>query len=164
MKSPGRLLPFSFVVVSFCSCGIYTFSSSALGDVKTIAIPLFDNRTTESGLRENLTDGLSQAFVKDNTLKVAPEQQADAVLKGTVISYVREAYTYSQAEVVSQYVCRIGIDAELINRKSGKTMWEEKGLTDWGTYDSATETEQDGQNRAIAKLIEDILNKTVKGW
>jgi hypothetical protein len=162
--APRKALIPALVLLTIVSCGVYTFSPSALGDVKTIAIPLFENQTTEGGLREQLTEQLSQAFVSDNTLKVVREQQADAVLRGTVVSYVREAYTYSRAEVVSEYICRIGVNVELFNRRAKKAIWEEKGMSNWGTYDATSETDNDGKSRAIKKLVEDILNKTVKGW
>ncbi len=146
------------------ACGIYTFSPSALGGMKSLAIPLFENETTDSGIRERLTDQLAQAFVSDNTLKVAREQQADAVLRGTVISYTRDPYSYTSAEVVNEYISRIGLNVQFVNRKSGKVIWEEKGMSNFGIYDAATETEDDGKARAVAKLVEDIVNKTVKGW
>jgi hypothetical protein len=132
--------------------------------VKSLAIPLFENETTESGIRERLTDQLAQAFVNDNTLKVAREQQADAVLRGAVISYTMDPYSYTSAEVVNEYICRIGLNVQFANRKTGKVIWEEKGMTSFGTYNAATEIEDDGKTRAIGKLVEDILNKTVKGW
>jgi len=161
-----KALSFAVVASIFLSmaCGIYTFSPSALGSVKTLAIPLFENETTESGIRERLTDQLAQAFVNDNTLKVVREQQADAVLRGTVVSYVQDPYSYTQAEVVNEYICRIGLNVEFTNRKTGKVIWEEKGMTNFGIYSASTETQDDGKARAITKLVEDVLNKTVKGW
>lgn len=164
MKNIQYLLALSCILLTLLSCGIYTVSPSALGNVKTIAIPLFDNQSTESGLREQLSDRLSQAFVTDNTLKVVPEQQADGILRGSVISYSREPYTYSKSEVVSEYKSVIGVKVEFVNRRSQKVIWEESNMSNWGTYDAVSETENDGKSRAIDKLVEDILNKTVKGW
>ena len=157
------LLILSFLPI-LLSCGVYTFSPSAIGDIKTVGIPLFDNQTTESGLREMLTDQLSQAFVSDNIVKIAPQNQADGIIKGTVTNYLREAYTYSQAEAVSQYKCTITVSVEFTNRRSDKVIWADKSLSNWGLYDSATESEDIGKQRAVAKLVEDIVNKTVKGW
>jgi len=145
-------------------CGVYTFSSSSLGNVKTVAIPLFGNETTESGLREPMSDRLAQAFVNDNTLNVVREQQADAILRGTIKSYRRDAHTYTQAEVVNEYICRLSLAVEFSDRKSGKIIWEEKEISNFGVYNANTETEDDGKSKAIGKLVEDILNKTVKGW
>lgn len=146
------------------SCGVYTFSPSALGSIKTLAIPQFDNKTSESGLSQSLTDKLAQAFVNDNTLRVVPESRADAVLRGAVVDYKREAYTYSEREVVAEYIVTITADVGFYDKKSSKAVWEEKGMSSWGTYNSVTETDSDGKNRALDKLVVDILNKTVKGW
>lgn len=160
-----KLVSAAAIIMLFAmSCGVYTFSPSALGGIKSLAIPLFENQTTESGLREDLTDRLAQAFVDDNTLRVMPEGRADAIIRGSVISYSREAYTYSEAEVVSEYIVRIGINVDFVEKKSGEVFWEEKNMSNWGTYDSATQGEDDGKEMAIGKLVEDILNKTVKGW
>lgn len=164
MNRKIKILFLFAALLPLLSCGVYTFSSSALGDVKTVAVPLFENQTTENGLRERLTDQLSQALVNDNTLRVVRESQADAIIRGVVVSYSREAYTYSRAEVVSEYICRIGVDVRFENRRSGKALWEDKNLSNWGTYDSSTENDNIGKDRAVAKLVEDILNKTVRGW
>jgi len=151
------------VFLVFISCGVYTFSPSALGGIKSIAIPLFENQTLESGVGEKLTDELAATFVTDNTLRVVPEGRSDSILRGTVVSYSRDAYTYDESETVSEYIVRIEVDAKFVESKSDKIIWESR-LSNWGTYDSAAETEDTGQDRAIAKLVEDILNRTVKGW
>jgi len=145
------------------SCGIYTFSPSALGGIKSAAVPVFDNQTTQYGIGELLTSALSQKLVSDNTLKVLPESQADAVIKGTVVAYSRDPYTYTASETVQEYICRIGIKVKFVKTRNDQTIWEET-LSDYGTYASDTESEQTGIDRAIDKLVDQILNKTVKDW
>ena len=164
MKTKIYLISILVILIVSVSCSVYTFTPSALGGVKSIAIPLWDDQTTEPGIREMLTEGVSQAFVDDNTLKVVAEARADAILKGVVRSYRHEAYTYSSGEVVSEYIVTIGIEIDFTERKSGKTIWEETSMSNCGTYRSDDQTEQDGQKAAVDKLVEDILNKTVKGW
>jgi hypothetical protein len=160
-----NMVPFimAFLLI-FCACGIYTFSPSALGGIKTIAIPIFKNQTTEYGLEELIAQELNQAFVEDNTLKVLPEHQADAIFMGTVTSYSREAYTYDVNEQVEEYIVRINLEVKLENSKSGKIIWEEKNLSDYGLFSSLEETETDGKNEAVKKIVDEILNRTVKGW
>jgi hypothetical protein len=156
-----------FLILAFfllgISCGVYTFSPSALGGIKSVAIPLFDNQTLEGGISEKLTDGLAQAFVTDNTLRVVPEGNADSILRGSVVSYSNDPYTYDESETVTEYIVTIDANVQFVERSSGKTIWEER-FSNWGTYDSAGGIEDIGQNRAIDKLVEDILNRTVKGW
>lgn len=162
MRYPaGILIPVVFLLG--ISCGVYTFSPSALGGIKSVAIPLFENQTLESGISEKLTDGLAEAFVTDNTLRVVPEGRSDSILRGSVVSYSRDPYTYDESETVSEYIVRIEVDVQFVESKSDKIIWEER-FSNWGTYGSLAETEETGQDNAIDKLVEDILNRTVKGW
>ena len=154
----------STVLLFSGSCGVYTFSPSAVGGIQTIAIPLFDNQTLESGIGEKLADGLAQAFVSDNTLRVVPEGRSDSILRGSILSYDIEAYTYTESEQVSEYIVTIAVSVQFMDTKNDKVIWEDKHMSDWGTYASSGETEYEGQDRAIAKMVEDILNRTVKGW
>ena len=145
------------------SCGPYSFNPGGTG-AKTIAVPLFENRTTQFGVREALTDSITARFLRDNTLKVAPVGAAELLLSGTVIRYERNAYTFDANQQVKQYVVNIWADVTVTNQKDKKTVWEQKELLGFGVYDANLETEEDGKVRAVSKLAEDIVNRTVRGW
>jgi hypothetical protein len=148
----------------FIACGIYSFSGSSLGGIKTIAIPLFDNQTDQYGIREALTEKIADRFVQDNTLKVVNEKIADSILRGTIIKYSRESYTFDENENIKEYIVRIWVQVSFEEKKNKKVMWKEDNLLGWGIYSALDETEDLGRQRAIDKLAEDIVNKTVKGW
>jgi hypothetical protein len=164
------LLPFLIY-----GCGVYSFSGSSVSGVKTIAVPLFDNQTQEYGIRESLTEVVADRFVKDNTLKVVSEKQADSILRGTITQYKRESHTFDEQENIKEYVVRIWVNVVFEEKKSKKTIWQEDNMQGWGIYcvkdcvdesgnPKSDETEDDGKERAIQKLAEDIVNRTVKGW
>ncbi|MDH4221924.1 MAG: LPS assembly lipoprotein LptE [candidate division Zixibacteria bacterium] len=148
----------------FLSCGPYSFTGSGLPGIKTIAIPLFENQTQEYGIREELSETLVQAFIQNNTLKVVNERIAESVLKGTVTKYEKIAHTFDEQENVKEYIVRIYVKIVLEDKTHNKNIWEEENLEGWGIYSATEETEQDGKTKALAKLTEDILNRTVKGW
>ena len=58
----------------------------------------------------------------------------------------------------------ITIEARLEDPAKRTVIWEETELSQWGNFDAATETDDDGKQRAIEKLAEDIVNRTIKGW
>jgi hypothetical protein len=147
----------------FSSCGPYSFSPGGTG-AKTIAVPLFENQTTQFGVREALTDSVSARFLRDNTLKVSSAGSAELLLSGTVIRYERTAHTFDTNQQVKQYVVNIWADVTVSNQKEQKTVWEQKELLGFGIYDANLETEEDGKARAIGRLAEDIVNRTVRGW
>jgi len=164
------LLPF---LIS--GCGVYSFSGSSIPGVKTIAVPLFDNQTQEYGIRESLTEAVADRFVKDNTLKVVNEKITDSILHGSITKYIRESHTFDEQENIKEYIVRIWVNVWFEEKKSKKIIWKDDNREGWGIYcvkdcvdesgnPKSDETEDDGKQRAIDKLAEDIVNRTVKGW
>jgi len=159
-----RLLVISILSsLCVCGCGVYSFSSAALGGVKSISVPQFENKSTEYGINEDLTTQLINRFIEDNTLKVAAAGDADAVLRGQVDKYERVAYTYERGDIVNEYKVNITI-SYTIERKDGKILVDKSNVLGWGVYDVNTETEQDAQQKAISKLAQDIVDETTKSW
>jgi hypothetical protein len=169
MASKYSIKNIFLIIVPLClcsfACGVYTFSPSALGGLKNIAIPAFENNTTEYGLEDLITDGLSREFVADNTLKVVPVSHADLILTGAITSYTHDPYTYDASETVQQYICRISLDVKVKYANSDKILWEDANLSDFGIYSVIDgQTRDDGNQAAIDKLIREIMNRTVGGW
>ena len=170
-KSFFKIGKLFFLILILCwgtNCGPYSFKSTSGGTTfKTIAVPLFDNQTQEYGIREILADSIANRIVRDNSLKIVPENQADVILRGSITKYERAVHTFDKAETVKEYIVRIFVKVALENVKGKKSEWEEENLLGWGIYNviiTPPETEDDGKAKAIAKLSEDIVNKTVKGW
>ncbi len=164
----NKLFLFLLILTLTARCGFYSFKSTSGGTTfKTIAVPLFDNQTQEYGIREILADSIANRIVRDNSLKIVPENQADVILRGSITKYERAVHTFDKAETVKEYIVRIFVKAALENVKEKKSEWEEENLLGWGIYNviiTPPETEDDGKAKAIAKLAEDIVNKTVKSW
>ena len=89
---------------------------------------------------------------------------ADPICAGTVTQFVRQPFTYKADETVQQYRVIITVSARLEDPVRRNVIWEEAEMVQWGIYEAETETEDQGKIRAIAKLAEDIVNRTVKGW
>ncbi|TKJ41740.1 hypothetical protein CEE37_04000 [candidate division LCP-89 bacterium B3_LCP] len=158
-------------IFTFGGCFRYSFSGAMTGDIKTLAIPLFDNRTAEYGVVESITDELILKFQQDNTLMIVDEGEADAVLFGTLIRVIDEPYTYSGEEEASsysvgEYKLTLVVHIDYFNRRKDENIWSQE-VKAWGTYDHSTgapEERDAGFSSAIVKLSEDVLNLTVSGW
>lgn len=158
-----RILGLISLAVIASGCGVYSFSGSMSSGIESIAVPVFENESVEYGVAEELTTGIIDRFVEDNTLKVRSRSNADAVLEGVIVKYERVAYTYDEGDKVQEY--KVNIVARIGLRKSdGSLVWEDQSMTGYGIFNAATELEEDGKSRAIEKIAEDIVNKTVKDW
>lgn len=151
--------------VLMSSCGFYSFSGSLAPHLNTVAIPLFDDRTAEFGIKEALTDALIEEFTRDNTLKIADRSSADILLEGTIVSVDDRAGAYDQNERVQDVKVYLTVKVKCEDMVKRKLLWEER-LTQWGAYDPSLgpDARNEGVEEAIEKLTADILNKTVAGW
>lgn len=170
----NRKLNFCCLIIAFFSCnfscGFYTFSGSTLpGHIRTVAIPMFGNRTSEFGVREEITDALTDQFTKDNTLKVVDRRIADSLIRGEIINIRDQAGAYNQEEKVSEIRVYVIAAAAFEDIKKHNVFWEEQ-ITQWGTYNPDGVVGQDNTSRedaikeAIDKIVADIFNKTIAGW
>ncbi|MFQ5452682.1 MAG: LptE family protein [Candidatus Zixiibacteriota bacterium] len=154
-----------FIILVFIidGCGVYTFNPKGKSSIKTIAVERFENQTSEYGLEDQMTDQVIDALIADGSLKIAAPENTDAVLSGQLTNYERKPYEYDENDLVQSYSVYMYFDITLKNPVNDSTIWKEK-MNQIGIYDINTETEIDGQQRAIALLIEAIINKTTKSW
>lgn len=145
------------------SCGVYTFNPRGKSDISRINVERFENETSEFGIEDRMTNQIIDAFIADGTLKIVPTEDAQAILTGSLIEYDRKPYNADENDVVESYSVRMTFNVKLTNSADGVDMWTER-ISQQGIYRLADETEEDGQQRAIELLIENIINKTTKSW
>ena len=151
------------MMVLVCGCGVYSFSASGKKPFSSVSISQFDNKTIEYQLADRLTDAVINAFISDGTVPVREASKAEAAMTGTVTEYRREAYTYDKQDIVSQYAANVRIHVKVVKANTDEVIWEEDFYAQ-GVYSPSTETEEDGQNKAIAILKGNILDRTTKSW
>ncbi|MBI3661878.1 MAG: hypothetical protein HY234_02365 [Acidobacteria bacterium] len=159
-----RIITLAAAAACLCGCTPYSFSGGKTALVSSIAVPLFENQTTEFGLPETLTRGIINGFVQDNQVKIDNASAAEAVLSGRIVDYKRKAYTFDENDHVSEYIVEIWVSADLTRKTGSQAVWTVDRLRGFGTYKADSENEHQGQERAIAKITEDLLNRTIKSW
>ncbi|MEJ2543100.1 MAG: LptE family protein [Calditrichaceae bacterium] len=161
------IYPVSFVIIVLFSTGCYySFKGSLPSHLKTIAIPLFDDRNaTFPGVRENLTDKVINEFIKDNTLKVVDESKADLLLTGSITSIVQQAASVTAGESVSSYKITVNVKVKCEDVKLSKVLYD-KNIQRYGMMESDADTQgiEDAIEEALVQITEDILNDTLGAW
>jgi len=147
------------------ACGPYSFSGSGASHLKSVAVPIFQDRTSEFGIKEGLTQAVIQEFTRDNTLRITDRRNADALIEGTVVQVDDRAGAFDRSETVQDIKIFITVHVKYEDLKKRKTLWEEN-ITQWGTFDpdQGTESREKGINEAIEKIANEILNKSVSNW
>lgn len=144
-------------------CGVYTFNPGGKSTISSIAVNRFQNNTLEYGLEDRMTDIVTDAFISDGTIKVLPPDAAQTLLSATLTRYALEPHEFDETDRVTKYRVVMGFDVSLTERRTDSLLWHQ-ALTQQGIYEADTETEEVGQQRAIALLVEEIITKTTKSW
>jgi hypothetical protein len=151
-------------------CG-YTASPALLpAHLKTIAIPVFRNETTEYNLEQAITQAVIDRFVADNHLRIVGERDANAVLRGSITQYKNAIFGFSAGETAEEYRVTIAVSVILKDQVKNRELWSEESLIKYSNYfvvdvpGQPARTELDGRQEAIAKIAEEILARTIEGW
>ena len=146
---------------------IYGFAGGGLPPrIHTVAVMPFDNQTASPMLQRELYDALRKDVEGRLGLNEATESKADAIVKGTIVRYEADipvAYSADPAQAnTAQRKLRITVDIEIIDQTTGRTIWQQKGLTRDGTY--AQQSESDGRKNAIQKIVNDVIAGAQSQW
>lgn len=129
MRTPlARAVGVLFFALVAGGCGYHTVGhSNALApDVHTIAIPEFVSQSREFRVEQLLTDAVIREFNTRTEFKVVsnPHEDADAVLKGTVLSASSTPLAYdSQTGRAASALVTVSVQVTLTNRQ-GKILFQ----------------------------------------
>jgi hypothetical protein len=148
---------------------IYSFHGGGLpADVKTMAILPFDNETPIPGLESQLLQEMRKSLETRLGVRDASESRADAVVSGTITRYDADipvgygSTANNQAPTSTIRMLEMSVDVQIVNQKTGKTLFERKGLSANGNY---TERAEDaGRVQAIQKLVSDMIEGAQSQW
>jgi hypothetical protein len=149
------------------ACGYYSTSGKTAGDIKRIAIPYLENETAEPDVEIEITQRIIDGLVNDNTLKVTSEEDADAVLEGSIIEYSNVPFTFSNELQADQYRLLVGLRVSLLNKKKNTYIWQDKSIRKHANYYLETTTEQTYEKALediYRDIVEEILGSTVQEW
>jgi hypothetical protein len=151
-----------FIILILSCCG-YSTHSILPSNLKTIAIPVVGNETIKPGLGDMLTVQLIDDFTQDRNLKITPIDKANIVLNCAIKNFERSPQSYNADQTVIAYKITLTAGVIATDNIKSASLWE-GDITSWITYDAASETEDIGVDRAIKKLSQDILRKTLTAW
>ncbi len=156
------------VAASAIGCGTYSTSSRTAKDIKSIAVPFFENQTSEPNLEIIVTERVIDNLVADNTLSVKDEANADAVLEGRIVSFQNVPFSFNRDLNAEEYRVVISVEATLFSQRLDQPIWEKQVIKGDGAY--FVDANEDGFRyddalaEAIKEITDRILNLTVQDW
>ena len=120
-------LLFVFVACLATGCG-YSFRGNLPGHIKTVAVPIFKNRTEAPGLENTITSAVISAFSNGGRLRVVPVEQADSILEGEIVGYQIDGAGFDRNQNVQAYHLRVVLNVTFRDVRQNKMLWQENGL------------------------------------
>ena len=165
-NKPGVLLTIAGVALS--SCGYHVVGQANLlpKTVHTIAVPAFENATVRYKLSDLLPEAVSRELIARTHYQVVNDPtQADAVLRGTVISYLAFPTLIDQATGrTSGLQINVKLELHLVERSTGKVIFTRPNFDAHERYElSVTNNIQyfDESGAAVQRLSRDVARDVV---
>ena len=150
------------ILIWGCGYKFRDMSSSLPPNVKTIAVPIFQNNTNELGLENVFTAAVVSEFNRRRLMPVKSVQSADAILTGVISSIHYSAVSYGANELATERRVRLVVDVRVTDRSSGKPLWVRPGLV----YQEAYTVKMGDPNQtqfnkqvAMARIADNLAEK-----
>ncbi len=158
------------IVIFLTACGYHFAGSGSLpGGVKTIAVEMLKNRTTETGLENTMTNDLIYEFIRRGKKVQKNVKKADAVLSGEIKSSRITTIARRQQQSPIEREIQITLSLKL-TRPDGKVIWTASDISDYEAYNvastqQATEVNKDRAIKTLSKrLAEKVHNRLTENF
>jgi hypothetical protein len=165
MRRFGILIA-SVSLLSLTGC-FYSFAGGGLPpNIHTMAIVTFENQTPSPDLPKELYDKMRTELQKRLGVRDAPQDRADALVKGTISSFdadIPVGFSANPQQAVSaRRRLQITVDVEILDQSNGKSLYTGRSLRQEADY--AERAEADGRAQAIDKIVQKIIEGVQQNW
>jgi outer membrane lipopolysaccharide assembly protein LptE/RlpB len=162
----GRALALIAVAATLVGCG-YSLRGNLPDRIKTVAVPVFVNRTPEPAVENFLTQAVVRAFSTNGRLRVVKSEEADAVLEGEVVGYEIQAVAFDPRANIQQYRLLVTMHLKMRDVRRNTLLFEERRFqekSDFRVLGSVSQTisrEENALQAAAVDIARSIVSRTI---
>ncbi len=137
------------------SCG-YRFSGEGTGPkpgMTAVAIPIFENVTSEPELGGIFAAALRQEFLQRGSMRVVPPDGTDVILRGKITNIFTSAIGHRTFEETVLTRIYVTLDVRCHDTGSGRIIWQAPAFTYHKAYEQDDDSMISFQNRQYALEI-----------
>jgi hypothetical protein len=141
MHQVRRSALFFLIIIGIIQACGYHFSGEGTGPqpgITRIAIPVFENETSEPGLEALYASALRKEFILRSRLQVVPLEQAQAVMRGRIININTSRVAQRQVEQTIETRLFVTVAVRVEDVETGRIIWQDPYYTYYRTYSEAS--------------------------
>lgn len=146
----------------------YALQSPYRDDVRTIAVPIFDNATFAHGAEAELTDAIVKEIHRTTPWRVTPLDRADTSLRGTITDAdLRKLTTNSDSGLVESLAVQLTVSFEWKRLETGEVLVAKRNFRAGEAFVPARgggERIEFGRSAAIDQLARDVVASLRSSW
>ncbi len=137
-------------------------------EIHSLAIPIFANRTDQTGIESDVTEALVAKFISTKQLSVTTRNSADVLLTGTVVSFsTTPVAVTTSTQVSTEYRATLVVEFTFQTLSDGKVLFREV-MSEWRNYPvvsdlNATELNKREAIRRISVLLAERVHERIIG-
>ena len=146
----------------------FAFQDAYRADVRTVAVPVFDNGSFHHGLELTLTDALIKEIHRTTPWRVAGGDEADTTLSGSITSVeLRRLLRNSETGLVQEMATDVAVSFEWKRNRTGEVMVSRRNFRSSEAFvpaRGAQERLELGERATIDRLAKDIVSELRSSW
>lgn len=146
----------------------YSFKSSYRDDIRTIAVPIFENNTYEHGLELDLTEAIIKEIHRSTPWKVTSREMAETTLTGAITDAdLRKLSTQRRSGLVQELAVDLAVRFEWREVRSGQVLVARRNFRAAEPFvpsRGAQERLEAGQRSAIDQMAKDLVAELRSSW
>jgi outer membrane lipopolysaccharide assembly protein LptE/RlpB len=168
MRARGSLFVLLLaVVLGGSGCG-YSWRGTLPEHIRTVAVPVFKNKTSEPAVENFLTRAIVEAFSTNGRLRVVTPERADSILEGEVVGYEVQSVAFDPRVNVRQYRLIVTLNLRYRDVRQERVLLERAGLqerADFRVPGAVSETiarEEAAVRTAAAEIARSVVSLTLE--
>ena len=138
--------------------------------IRRVYIAPFDNETAYQTMTADLLRQLQSDFPGSLGVRLATEQTADAIVRGTLTAVDEQTTNFEATPDASGRIQRrearvqIRFSAEIYDVRNDVVLWEGNGITAIGLFDPEREDVEDGRDKALEEVVKKMIEGAQSQW
>ncbi|MDQ3073278.1 MAG: LPS assembly lipoprotein LptE [Bacteroidota bacterium] len=163
-----RLLAIPVLIIFILQGCCYTFSPGNPGNAQTFSVAFFENRASlvNPNLSQFFTEGLKDKFLRQTSLKLITEGEADMQLSGTITGYDVTPASIQSNDQAQLNRLTMTVQIKFVNSVDEEKSFEQtfSNFADFPATETLSQVETQLVQAIVEKLAQDIFNRAVINW